>query len=112
MPSETSRGGPHRDEATAARPGQLVRTHAPARWTHEIRVDDDRVFVTVECPDVDEDSLGYAVGSRYVVVWSRMLARPKQQVVLLPCRVDPDEQVAAFRNGVFDVSIGRAKARE
>ncbi len=112
MPSEKSRGGPHRDEATQARPGQLVRTHAPARWTHEVRVDDDRVFVTVECPDVDEDSLGYAVGSRYVVVWSRMLARPKQQVILLPCRVDPEQEVGAFRNGVFDVSIRRVTEPE
>lgn len=112
MPSEIPRGSPHRDKATAVRPGQVVRTHAPARWTHEVRVEDERVFVTVECPDLDEDSLRYAVGSRYVVVWSRSLPKPKQQLILLPVRVDPKDHVTAYRNGLFDVSVRRARPRE
>jgi hypothetical protein len=105
---ETGDRSPGR-KAAVVRPGQVVRSSASRRGSAEVRLADGRVLVTVFCPDIPEEHLRYAVGSRYVIVWSADPTRDIRQFIHLPVRVVPPTHEAAYRNGVFDLAVDAAR---
>lgn len=86
----------------------------PARTTlarPEIREANGWLEVTLAAPDIPEESFRYAVGRRYLAIWSDDGSPEQQHFLVLPKRLETNRHRVRFRNGVVDARLKVAPHR-
>ena len=69
----------------------------------------EQVSVTLELPDVDEESIAIDVSESQLEISVSSADKKFKKVVNLPSPVDPESVVSTYRNGILDVAVPKKK---
>ena len=86
---------------------------APKRrksWPGSIEETDEYVYITVDLPGFDKESLKLKVNEDNITIEAEQDDRKHRSKKTLPCPVDSSTAKATYKNGVLDIKVCKAEA--
>ena len=79
-------------------------------WPGSIEETDECVFITVDLPGFDKESLKLKVNEDNITIEAEQDDRKHRSKKTLPCPVDSSTAKATYKNGVLDIKVCKAEA--